>query len=411
MVRTIRPATAKQARPWRKAPATKTIIQPPRPKGELIWAHATSTERYLALSDLGQRLKTMRPDLSVMITFEPELCGLRVPDGCDLAVGELPPDQPTEVRAFLNHWQPDICLWTGGHLRPVLMRNCNERGINALLIDIDADELPARKRRWLPDQSRKLMENFTAILTSSPAALSQLRRSGVASEKLTQTSRLRISATPSAYHEDELSRMQGVLGSRQVWLAAHTRIDEIDTIVGAHRSALRLLHRLLLVLSVETYSDLDTARDQLKDIGLRCADWEAGEDPDDNTQVLLTCDEDLGLWCRVAPLSLLAGTLVKDASGHNPMDTAALGSAILHGPHVGSHAPLYQRLTEAGAALKVNGKDELTVQIIQLSAPDKAAEMAVAGWQVVTEGAELTDQLLDRIQDVLDLREKHHATT
>ena len=143
---------------------------------------------------------------------------------------------------------------------------------------------------------------------------------------------------------------------------------------------------------------------------MRFADWEAGEDLDDNTQVLLTSDEDLGLWYRVAPVSLLAGTLNGTKGGHNPMDAAALGSAILHGPAVGTHAPLYQRLTDAGAAQKVQGKDELTVQVIQLSAPDKAAEMALAGWQVVTEGAALTDYLLDRIHDMLDLRETHHAT-
>lgn len=405
------PASAKRSRPWLKASSIQPDIRPPRPPGELLWAHATSAERYLTLCDLGQRLKMMRPDLSVMMTCEPDLCALSVPAGCDLALGELPSDHPAEIRAFLNHWQPDLCLWTGGNLRSVLMRNCNERGISSLLIDIEANELPTRKRRWLPDKSRRLLDNFTAILTPSPTAFSQLRRSGIATKKLSQTSRLRISATPPGYHEDELSRVQGHLGSRQVWLSAHTRIAEIDTILGAHRNALRLLHRLLLVLSVEHYSDLDTVRDMLVDTGLRCADWEAGEDLDDNTQVLLTCDEDLGLWYRVAPLSLLAGTLDKGAKGHNPMITAALGTAIVHGPRVGIHGPMYNRLAEAGAARKVYGKDDLAVQIIQLSAPDKAAEMALAGWQVVTEGAELTDHLLDKIQDILDLREIHHATT
>jgi 3-deoxy-D-manno-octulosonic-acid transferase len=35
-------------------------------------------------------------------------------------------------------------------------------------------------------------------------------------------------------------------------------------------------------------------------------------------------------------------------------------------------------------------------------APDQAAAVALAGWQVVTEGAHLTDQLIDLIQDKLD---------
>ncbi|NRB20062.1 MAG: 3-deoxy-D-manno-octulosonic acid transferase [Rhodobacteraceae bacterium] len=402
------PSPSTRAKPWRKSAAADA--RPPRPKGELIWAHATTTERFFALGDLGQRLKMMRPDLSLILTCEPSLAGLPIPDGYDRAIGELPADQPADVRSFLNHWRPDICLWTGGNLRPVLMRACGERGINALLIDIEADELPARGRRWLPDKSRKLLDKFSVILTPSPAAFAQLRRSSLAADKIALTSRLRLSSILPTYHEDELSRMRDNLGSRQIWLSAHTRLGEIDTIIDAHRNALRLLHRLLLVLSIEQYSDLDAARDALKDTGLRWADWEAGENLDDNTQVLLTCDEDLGLWYRVAPLSLLAGTLEVGASGHNPMDAAALGSAILHGPHLGLHAPLYERLAKAGAAQQVQDKDQLAVQIIQLSAPDKAAEMAVAGWQVVTESAELTDLLLDQIQDMLDLREARHAT-
>ena len=404
-----RPTSSSATKPWHASPSAES--HPPRPDGELIWAHATTAERLLALGDLGQRLKTMRTDLSVILTCEPKLADMPVPDGYDLAIEQLPADQPNDVRRFLSHWRPDVCLWAGGHLRPILMRTCAERGVNSLLLDIEANELPARKRRWLPDQSRKLLNKFSAILTPSATAFAQLRRSHIAPDKITLTSRLRLSSTLPPYHEDELNRMRDNLGSRQVWLSAHTRPAEIATILGAHRNALRLLHRLLLVLSVEHYSDLDAARDALRDAGLRWSDWEAGEDIDDNTQVLLTCDEDLGLWYRVAPLSLLAGTLEEDATGHNPMDAAALGSAILHGPHVGDHAPLYARLTQAGAARQVQGKDELAVQIIQLSAPDKAAEMAVAGWQVVTESAELTDLLLDKIQDILDLREAHHAAT
>lgn len=411
MARADHSSTSTRAKPWRKPLVAQSVSRPDRPTGEVIWAHATNTERFLTLSDLGQRLKTMRPDLSMIMTCEPMLSTLPIPDGCDLLAGELPIDQPAEVRSFLNHWRPDICIWAGGNLRPSLMRACAERGIKSLLIDIEENELPARRSRWLPDQSRRLLNKFSTILTPSAAAFAQLRRSNIASEKITLTSRLRLSSTPPSYHEDELSRMQDTLVSRQVWLAAHTRITEIDTIIGAHRNALPLLHRLLLVLSVEQFSDLDPARDILKDTGLRCADWEAGEDPNDNTQVLLTSDEDLGLWYRVAPLSLLASTFGKDASAHNPMDAAALGSAILHGPRVGTHAPLYSRLAEAGAALKVIGKDELAAQVMQLSAPDKAAEMALAGWQVVTESAELTDRLLDTIQDMLDLREAHNATT
>ena len=54
---------------------------------------------------------------------------------------------------------------------------------------------------------------------------------------------------------------------------------------------------------------------------------------------------------------------------------------------------------------------ELAEAVIHLSAPDMAAKRALAGWTAVTEGAEITDQLIDRVQDILDLREDQDATS
>jgi 3-deoxy-D-manno-octulosonic-acid transferase len=55
----------------------------------------------------------------------------------------------------------------------------------------------------------------------------------------------------------------------------------------------------------------------------------------------------LGLWYRVAPISLVGGSL-QPIGGHNPFEPAALGSAILHGPYVTNFVDIYQRLSEAG---------------------------------------------------------------
>ena len=74
-----------------------------------------------------------------------------------------------------------------------------------------------------------------------------------------------------------------------------------------------------------------------------------------------------------------------------------------------AHAQAYQRLAALGAAERIHGEEELSDAVYRLSSPDRAAEMALAGWQVVTEGAVMTDNLLDRIQDLLDQSEINHA--
>jgi 3-deoxy-D-manno-octulosonic-acid transferase len=109
----------------------------------------------------------------------------------------------------------------------------------------------------------------------------------------------------------------------------------------------------------------------------------------------------LGLWYRVAPISLVGGSL-QPIGGHNPFEPAALGSAILHGPYVTNFVDIYQRLSEAGAARLVTGPDTLAEAVHELMNPDKAAAMAHAAWEVVSQGAEVTDRALDAIFDRLD---------
>lgn len=382
----------------------------PRPKGELLWIHATTTERYQALCDIGQRLKSLRPDLSVLASWEPGL-QLTGTVGCDVPVGPLAEDTPSETRDFLNHWQPDVCIWTGSPTRRVLLRQMRERNVGMLLADLLEEEVPTRASRWLPDQRKRLLDGLTRILTPSASVQEQLLRVGYPENRVDLCEKLRISATPPGCNDDELSAMQQTLGGRPVWLAAHAKLAELPDLLSAHRTALRLLHRLLLVIAVDDSETLEAAHKTMQDSGLNFADWEAGEEPEELTQILLTSGDDLGLWYRLSPVSLLASSLDPAAQGQSPLDAAALGSALLHGPGIHAHRELFDRLRQAGAALSVKSAAEMAEAVVALSAPDKAAEMALAGWQCVTESAATTDKLLEMVQDLLDQREDSNAGT
>ncbi|MEY8803342.1 3-deoxy-D-manno-octulosonic acid transferase [Leisingera sp. XS_AS12] len=380
----------------------------PRPKGELLWVHATTPERYQALCDIGRRLKSLRPDLSVLASWDSEL-RLTGTVGCDLPIGPLAEDTTAETRAFLDHWQPDVCIWTGPPTRRNLLRQLRERNIGVLLADLTEAEVPNRASRWLPDQRKRLLEGLNCILTPSPAVQDTLVRAGYPAERIEIAGPLRMSAIPPGCNHDELTALQQALGSRPVWLAAHVKRSELSAVLDAHRKALQLLHRLLLVVAMDSYDDLGKARQQLRDSGLSVADWEAGETPEDHNQVLLADGDDLGLWYRLSPVALVASSLNPAALGQSPLDAAALGSAILHGPGIHAHRDLYERLTAAGAARAIGTEDALSDAVVDLSAPDKAARMALAGWQSVTESAATTDTLMEKVQDLLDQREDSHA--
>ena len=257
-----------------------------------------------------------------------------------------------------------------------------------------------------------MMECFSRVYTPSKEAEERIVRVGYSTDLIKRTTKMRSSVTSPYYHPDDLNDLTEALGGRPVWLAAYAEPQEFDVILAAHRDALRRLHRLLLVIAVDCDRNREAVHQAVTLSGLRCADWDQGEMPGDNTQVLLACTEEgLGLWYRVAPVSLIAGSLEPAWQGHCPMEALALGSAVLFGPGVRRHRSLYSRLAADKAAIQINNSQDLSTKISQRSAPDKAATMALAGWEVVTEGAHLADMLVEDIQVLLDQQETQNART
>lgn len=391
-----------------------TAFSGPRPEGELLWLHATSPDRLIPLCELGLRMQSQRESLKVLITVERDKFGT----GADMAklketgldVDELLSDHPAEARDFLDHWRPDICLWAGASLMPNLISETTERGIPMILIDVSQSDFPARKHRWFPDLTRASLGLFEAIMVNDQAAANALRRIGVPGRMISITEPLRNGPSPLPFVEQDLSVTAQQLSGRPLWLAAYVQADEFEQILVAHRIAQKLFHRLLLVLTVSDPELLDPLEAYLQGTGMRFARWAIGDGIEDNTQVLISDGvDDLGLWFRMAPLTFMGSSLTVGSTGRNPLEAVALGSAILFGPHVQGHRDTYSRLASVGAGRSIGDAEGLGAAVIRLVAPDHAAAMALAGWQVVTEGAALSDRLVEMVQDRLDMQEADHA--
>ena len=358
------------------------------------------------MTDFCKRLQQARPDVSIILSAPPD-ADLTRWQRSDYAVVHLPVEQTGAARAFLDHWRPDMGLWVGGGLMPNVITRAEERHIPLILIEAEVDINVARGGRWLPDISRYTMECFTRILTPTTEAARHIRRIGVTSSKVELSPPLHVSPNPRPWPEDELIEMTHALSSRPIWLAAWVQDKEFISVLSAHRQAMRMLPRLVLVLHVADMSEAAPLHKRLEAMDLRCSNWDTGDTIEDTTQVILSSDpEDLGLWQRVSSVTFMASSLERGAGGHDPLVATALGSATIHGPFVHLHRPLYDQLDQAGAAREVRTATELGDAVVDLLSPDRAADMALAGWKIITEGAPQADRLIDMVQDELDQRSR-----
>lgn len=378
-----------------------------RPKGELVWLHAAEPGNALAVQDLAQRLVTARQGLNVLITYPPSVVLPPLPRSAQACVLQAPvPDEhPQSVQIALAHWKPDTCIWTWGALRPNLITEMGATGCPMFLIDADARGFDGRRDRWLPDLTRLVLSQFQAILCRAPSGQKRLSSLSRSSQDIEVTSPLLAGGQPLPCADSDLVDLSSAIGGRPVWFAAEVLPREVATVLSAHAKAMRLSHRLLLILSPATVGETEEIIEAAQARNMNTANWGNGDYPDDMTQVMVADDlADTGLFFRVAPVSFLGSSLVPGDGGCDPFDAASLGSAVLYGPKVRHYLPSYSRLAAAGAARIVNDADALGNAVSRLIAPDQAAAMAHAGWDVISQGAALTDRVIDMVQDALDRR-------
>lgn len=387
----------------RRNPPTPYTPSQNRPLGELLWLHAPETGSSIAFLDLASRLCAGHHGLSVLITTTEAVTSIDP----NIIIDTAPSEHPQDVKAFLKHWKPNVGLWLWGALQPNLILAAHEKGIPLVMADADQNGFENRRDRWLPEVARDVIDCFGKVLARDEIANARLTKLMRNIAKLELCGSVLAGGLSLEYAQSDFDDLSNTLAGRPVWLAACISGNEVQTVLAAHRHALRMSHRLLLVLNPASEEQAEECQTLLTAEGLRSARWEDGEILDDNCQVLLaTAQDELGLWYRIAPLSFLGSSLSSGQYGLNPLQAASLGTAILYGPNVRNHLPSYTRLAAAGAARIVNDASALGAAVARLISPDHAASMAMSGWDVISEGAAVTDRITELMMDMLEAVER-----
>lgn len=377
-----------------------------RPSGKLLWLNISEQRDLGYVQELIQQFAEDLVDVSFLVTTPSDLLvDIPFQDSCEQPCLHIitPADTPQAVARFLEHWQPSVCIWIGAILRPALLNDIDASKTPLLMLNAQTPARIIRQTRWNKGLVRTGLEMFDHILASHETVKKQLIAQGANPKIIIIGGHLEENAQPLYCDDRDRDEMALVLAARPVWLAAFTAQAEETPIINAHRTAMRLSHRLLLILAPSDPDRGDALAQSLTDDGWIVAQRALDQDPDENTQIFIADSSDeMGLWLRLAPVCFLGNSLVQGAAGVAPAPAAALGAAILHGPYVGGFAQQYARLKAAKAAREVVDDVTLALAVQDLLAPDKAAEMAHAGWEITTSGAEAMEHTMALIYDKIN---------
>lgn len=373
-------------------------LRPARPAGRLVWLHAPSAPQASPMQALARRL-VAEDGVAVLLTSAK---GLSAQEGVIL---QPPPgDTPAESRAFLDHWMPDAALFAEGELRPAVLNEAAERRIPLLLVNAKLPSFLRERDGWYPGLMRSALSRFRLICAVDEAAARSFRKGGAALSSVAVTGRMEEESAALPCLEAERAALARLIAARPVWFAAGVPEGEEASVLKAHKAAMQHSHRLLLILMPEDVTRAEPLARMLEDQeGWAVAQRMQDEEPGTEIEVYVVDNPaEYGLWYRLAPVTFLGGSLTGKAPTRNPMEAAALGSAILHGARIGPYGTVFGRLGAARATRAVASTTDLGEALGDLLAPDRAARLAQSAWAVASDGAEVTEKVLHELRALME---------
>ena len=374
----------------------------PRPDGPLVWIHAASVGEAMSVLTLIGEIRRRHDALSVLVTTgtltSARLLAQRLPVG---AIHQfVPVDRAAWARRFLDHWRPNLALWVESELWPNLLSACRDRGIPTVLLNARMSERSFRNWRRAPRSAARLLNCFALCLAQDDIMAGRLQALGA--REVRTVGNLKYGAAALPCDGTELERLKDAIGERPLWLAASTHPGEEAHVAAAHE-ALAENHTGLLTIVVPRHPERgEEVAELLRARGLATARRSRGETPAADTQVYLadTLGE-LGLFYRLAGLAFLGGSLVP-VGGHNPVEPARLGCAVVFGPQMTNFAAIAERFLHEEAAVQVAGADELAPAIGRfLNDGDGRRELAGRGQTVAEREAGVLDRVLQELDPFL----------
>jgi 3-deoxy-D-manno-octulosonic-acid transferase len=369
----------------------------PRPDGPLVWIHGASVGEVAAIVPLIERI--VAKEFNVLLTSgtvtSAKLAGQWLPPG--VVHQYVPLDAPRFAARFLNHWKPDLGLFTESDLWPNLILMSAERRIPLILVNGRVSERSFNRWRFAPGMIAALLRRFDLCLAQSAAYAARYRDLGA--PRISTTGNLKLDVPEPPADRDHLRKLQEAIGDRVTIAAASTHAGEETALIETHRRLRHTFPRLLTIIAPRHPDRGPGIVEIARDAGLSASLRSRGRLPEaqDDIYVVDTLGE-LGLVYRLAPIVFMGGSLASHG-GQNPVEPIKLGAAVLHGPHVWNFAELYEALDTARGAELIGDVGRLTMRVGALLT-DAKERAAITG--AARETVERLGGALDRTVTALD---------
>jgi 3-deoxy-D-manno-octulosonic-acid transferase len=365
-----------------------------------IWIHAVSVGETRAAAILIKALHRLDPSIRILLTHMTPTGRATGEElfGESVARAWLPYDYPFAVRRFLDRARPRMGLVLETEIWPNLIAECRARRIPLFLVNARMSPDSARGYARVASLSREALAGLAGVAAQTEEDAARLRQLGASDVAVTGNIKFDLDDDPVArILGDELRDRFG--RARRVWMAASTREGEEALVLDRLRSAGLPPGTLTVIVPrhpqrFEEVAALAAARGYR--VARRSDEGAIGADVD---VVIGDSMGEMLAYYHAADCALMGGSLLA-YGGQNLIESCAMGTPVVLGPHTYNFEQAAESAIGAGAALRAGDPDEAMAAVASLLADAARREKmgrAALAFAAANRGA--VERLLDWLGD------------
>ena len=328
-----------------------------RPKGKLIWIHASSIGEFNSMIPLIEKFQKNQNISRILITTNTLSSGK--------LIGKLklnktihqffPLDSNFIIKKFLNHWKPSALILCESEIWPNLIQNIHKRKIKLILINARITLKAFNNWKKISNFRISLFKKFDLCLSQNNETFYYLQKLGA--KNIKNLGNLKYS-TSKSYFRNKLKKylFNYFKGKKLLLTSASIHPDEVDFSLKNHYHFLRV-KKIKNIISIIAPRHIESTKNIIEEAEKLNLSYHLHSSkskvPKHLDIYIVDTYGDLQKFYQVSNLVFIGGSLIKHG-GQNPLEAVKLNCKIIHGPNIANFKDIFKTLKKLKLSSKFN---------------------------------------------------------
>jgi len=335
-------------------------IKKSRPKGKLVWFHATSVGELLSIIPLTEKIEKNKNIKTILITtntlssskvFRTKIKSKKIIHQF------LPLDIDTYTKKFLTHWHPDLVIFVESEIWPNFILNIKEKNIPLILLNARITNKTYSRWKKIHNFTKSIFNNFDICLAQNKETEKYLKNFGV--KKIKNFGNLKFSSSKFSSIENLNKNIVKTFRNKKIWCAASTHEGEEVFCAKTLIELKKKMNNIILILIPRHTDRCEKIIRELNEMKLKIHLHSNKSKLKDNLDIyLVDTYGETQKFFNIARSVFLGGSIINHG-GQNPIEPTREGCKVYHGSHIKNFFEVYSFLNSLKITKEIKNVNNL----------------------------------------------------